>query len=346
MKTSMMLAEQGFVPKSVLRRGIRGLIEQRLREQERIFQKSREDALEEWIAHMRSSEIALVPEKANEQHYEVPPRFFELVLGPRLKYSSAFFRDPKLSLGAAEDDMLTLTCERAELKDGQRVLELGCGWGSLTLWMAAHFPNSTITAVSNSTPQRKHIERQAKERGLTNVSVITCDMNRFEPEAKFDRVVSIEMFEHMRNWERLLTRVNSWLTEDARVFLHVFAHERYAYAFEVRDPSDWMSQYFFSGCMMPCSDLLDHLDTPFEVERRWNVNGEHYAQTSEHWLKNLEANRREVLDLFADTYGVGNAKMWYHRWRIFFLACAELFGFGGGNEWLVCHMLLKPKTVQ
>lgn len=346
MKTALKLAEHGFVPKKFLRRGIRGLIEHRLEEQEKIFRKSREDALEEWIAHMRTSEIALVPESANEQHYEVPPRFFELVLGPRLKYSSAYFETPETELRRAEEDMLALTSERAELAHGQRILELGCGWGSLTLWMAERFPDNEIVAVSNSTPQRKHIERRLAERGLTNVTIVTCDMNDFAPEGTFDRIVSVEMFEHMRNWERLLGRVRAWLNPDGRVFLHVFAHEKYAYAFEVRDPSDWMSQYFFTGGMMPCTDLLEHLDTPFRVEQRWDVNGEHYARTSEHWVKNLEQHRREIVQLFGATYGPENAKLWYHRWRIFFLSCAELFGFGGGSEWLVSHVRLAPKSVQ
>lgn len=344
MNTALKLAEQGFIPKRFLRKGIRGLIEHRLHEQEKIFRKSREDALEEWIAHMRSADIALVPETANEQHYEVPPRFFELVLGPRLKYSSALYDGADTTLAEAEVDMLALTSERAELADGQRVLELGCGWGSLTIWMAERYPNSRITAVSNSAPQRKHIERRLADRGLTNVEIVTADMNDFQPKERgYDRVVSVEMFEHMRNWERLLARVSTWLADDGRVFLHVFAHEKYAYPFEVRDPSDWMSQYFFTGGMMPCSDLLERLDTPFEVEQRWDVNGTNYARTAEDWLVNLEANRREVIQLFGETYGPGNAKMWYHRWRIFFLACAELFGFGDGSEWIVSHARLRPK---
>ncbi|MCB9915061.1 MAG: class I SAM-dependent methyltransferase [Planctomycetes bacterium] len=342
MKTALSLVERGYVPAPVVRFGIRRLLADRLREQARLFDGRRDHALDAWVEHMRGGDVAPVPEKANEQHYEVPPAFFEAVLGRRLKYSSALFERADTTLDEAEDAMLALTCERARLTDGQDVLELGCGWGSLTLWMAERYPASRITAVSNSAPQRRFIEQRARARGLANVRVLTRDMNAFEAEGTFDRVVSVEMFEHMRNWEALLARVARWLRPDGRLFLHVFAHRRYAYPFEVRDESDWMSRWFFTGGMMPSVDLPDRLDAPFETEQRWVVPGTHYARTAEAWLANLEARRAQLAPVLAATYGADAADVWYHRWRVFFLACAELFAYGGGDEWVVAHHLLRP----
>ncbi|MDZ4772427.1 MAG: cyclopropane-fatty-acyl-phospholipid synthase family protein [Planctomycetota bacterium] len=344
MKTALKLVENGFVPKPLLRSGIRSLLRDRLREQQRIFGADRERALVDWTETMRASPIALVPEKANEQHYEVPPRFFELTLGKRLKYSSGFYPTAESTLDEAEEAMLTLTAQRAQLVDGQDVLELGCGWGSLTLWMGEHFPRSRITAVSNSKPQREHIEREARRRGIANVTVITRDMNTFDAGARFDRIVSVEMFEHMRNWELLLGRVATWLRSDGRLFLHVFAHRSFAYPFDVRDESDWMSRYFFSGGMMPSHDLAVSVTSPFVSEEDWIVPGTHYARTSEDWLRLLEAHRVEVLALFRETYGVDDADIWYQRWRLFYLACAELFAYRDGTEWIVSHRLLRLKT--
>ena len=345
MKTALQLVERGYVPKPLMRHGIRRLLGERLREQASLYAPDRERALTSWVEHMRASDVAPVPDKANEQHYEVPPAFFEHVLGARLKYSSAYYPEARTTLDEAEEAMLALTARRADLLNGQDVLELGCGWGSLTLWMAEQFPDSRITAVSNSAPQRQHILARAEARGLTNLQVITCDMNEFEAPGQFDRVVSVEMFEHMRNWERLIARVNGWMRPDARLFLHVFAHRTYAYPFEVRDESDWMSQHFFTGGMMPCPDLIDRLDVPLEVEQRWVVPGTHYARTSEDWLRKLEQSREAVLRIFAETYGAGEAQRWYHRWRVFFLSCAELFGYADGGEWIVAHMRLRRREI-
>ncbi len=339
----MRLVERGLVPEALLRYGIRSLLRQRLREQRAIFGQDHERALRDWVESMRRGPVALVPEKANEQHYEVPPAFFRLVLGQRLKYSSGYYANASSTLDEAEEAMLALSAERAGLANGQDVLELGCGWGSLTLWMAEHYPSSRIVAVSNSAPQRAHIQAEARRRGLDNVAVVTRDMNDFTIGERFDRVVSVEMFEHMRNWEELLRRVAGWLRPDGRFFLHVFAHQRYAYAFEARDESDWMSRTFFSGGMMPCHDLLERLELPFESEARWVVPGTHYARTSEAWLQNLEQRREEVLALFRQTYGTRQAELWYQRWRVFFLSCAELFGYRGGSEWIVSHHLLRPR---
>ncbi len=342
MKTAIQLIERGLVPRPLVRRGIRTLLSQRLEEQEQVYGPDPQQALRRFVEHMREAPVALVPELANEQHYEVPPRFFELALGQRRKYSSCYYPSATTTLDEAEEAMLDLTCERAELVDGQEVLELGCGWGSLTLWMAEHYPNSRITAISNSKPQRLSILRRAEAKGLTNLTVLTEDMNTFEAPGTYDRVVSVEMFEHMRNWESLLGRVRRWLRDDGRVFLHVFAHRSYAYPFEVKDESDWMSRYFFSGGMMPSHDLIDHLEVPFEVDARWAVNGSHYARTSEHWLQNMDDRKSEVMAVLRETYGVEEAPRWFERWRVFFLACAELFAWDGGNEWIVSHQRLKP----
>jgi cyclopropane-fatty-acyl-phospholipid synthase len=340
MKHALAMVERGVVPQVLVRQGIRALLRARLREEERRHGDARERTLGEWAEAMRRAPVAPVPEKANEQHYEVPPEFFELALGPRLKYSSAWYDAGTRTLAEAEEAMLALTALRADLRDGQDVLELGCGWGSLTLWMAERFPRSRILAVSNSRPQREFILARARERGLANVAVETCDMNAFTTLRRFDRVVSVEMFEHMRNWEALLARVAGWMRPDARLFLHVFAHRSFAYPFEVRDASDWMSAHFFSGGMMPSVDLLDHLRTPFEVERRWLVPGTHYARTAEDWLANIERAHPQVLAALARVHGA-DAPRWYQRWRLFFLACAELFAYRGGEEWLVVHQRLR-----
>lgn len=343
MKTAIRMVERGLVPKPLIRRAIRRLCRERLAEQRARYDGRLEEGLSEWAASMRAAPVALVPEVANEQHYELPPEFFHLVLGRHLKYSSCYYRTPETSLDEAEAAMLGLTSERADLRDGQRVLELGCGWGSLSLWMAEHFPRSRILSVSNSAPQREWILGRARERGLSNLDVVTCDMNEFEAEGRFDRVVSVEMFEHMRNWEALLARVARWLEPEGRLFLHVFAHRQYAYPFEVRGESDWMSRFFFTGGMMPSHDLVDHLDTPFEVDRRWEVSGEHYGRTSEDWVRNLERRRAEVMPVLRATYG-DEAGVWFQRWRMFFLACAELFAYDGGNEWIVSHQRLRLRA--
>lgn len=293
---------------------------------------------------MRQAPIALVPEKANEQHYEVPARFYELVLGERRKYSCAYYPSPSTTLDEAEQAMLELTAGRAGLGEGQTILELGCGWGSLTLFMAERYPSAQILGVSNSHSQRESILAAARRRGLDNVEIETADMNEFDTERRFDRVISIEMFEHMRNWERLLGRIHGWLQPEGRVFLHFFAHRRYAYPYVDQGSSDWMSRHFFSGGMMPSHDLLERLTIPFELAEQWKVNGRHYQQTSEDWLVRHQDHRREVLDLFGDCYGPEHAERWFQRWRVFFIACAELFGHAGGDEWFVSHNLLRPRA--
>jgi cyclopropane-fatty-acyl-phospholipid synthase len=328
----------------VLRAAIRRLLRRRLAAEDpgtaagRAAQKAAR--LQAW----RHAPVALSTDEANEQHYEVPTELFEQMLGPRLKYSSAYWPDGVTTLAQAEEAMLRLTCERADLRDGQDVLELGCGWGSLTLWMAARYPNSRITAISNSATQRDRIEKLANERGLRNVEVLTRDVNDFTAApSSVDRVVSVEMFEHVRNHAELLGRVASWLRPDGALFVHVFAHRELLYPFEQGGNADWMARHFFTDGVMPSHDLFLHLQDDLVVDRVWAVDGTHYSQTLEAWLERLDADRERIVDLFVDTYGRDAAVAWYRRWRVFNLACSELFAFDGGSEWHVTHTRMRRR---
>ena len=332
------LCERGLVPDALTRLGIRRLCAQRLRE-EGAHDLVRADArFRELLDELRRSPIAIETAAANEQHYEVPARFFELCLGKRLKYSSAYYPTGQESLDEAEEAMLALYGERAELADGQQILELGCGWGSLTLWMAARYPNARITGVSNSGSQREHILAQAAARGLDNVEILTRDVVQLElPEQNYDRVVSIEMFEHMRNYRHLLANVARWLRPTGKLFVHIFAHRHLMYPFLTEGDDNWMGKYFFTGGLMPSADTLLHFQQDLSIEERWLLPGTHYQRTANHWLENQDRNQREVLDVLAGAYGTENAERWSQRWRMFWMACAELFGYEDGRQWLVAH---------
>jgi cyclopropane-fatty-acyl-phospholipid synthase len=299
------------------------------------------DAEARFAAEMDGFSIALHTDAANEQHSDLPAEFFSLALGPRRKYSSCLYTDGVETLAGAEVKALEETVAHADLADNQDILELGCGWGSLTLFMAERFPSSRITAVSNSHSQREYITGEAQRRGLTNVRVITADMNVFTTEGAFDRIVSVEMFEHMSNWRGLLTRVRGWIKPDGKLFLHVFSHRAQPYRFETSDKSDWIAQYFFTGGIMPSHGLIRHFGDLFEVEQDWRWSGEHYRRTAMHWLENFDANAGEIKTLMQKTYGA-DAAVWTRRWRLFFLATAGLFGHKGGEEWGVSHYRLKP----
>ena len=342
MKWIYSLVENGHVPDPLIRLGIRHLLRGRLRQ----AASSDTEAL---IEHMRSAPIAVHTADANQQHYELPADFFRQVLGPRLKYSSCFWPDGVDTLADAEDAALELTCERARIDDGQEILELGCGWGSLSLWMAERHPTSRILAVSNSAVQRRFIEAAATDRGISNLRVVTADMNDFDPARyslggrRFDRVVSVEMFEHMRNYRRLLARIASWLAPEGRLFVHIFCHRDRPYLFEDRGPSDWMSRHFFTGGLMPSEGIFHHFEDDLLTEQRWRLNGSHYDRTLRAWLANLDRDRDPCLLLFETTYGAADAGRWLHRWRLFFLSCAELFAYRDGREWYVTHSLLRPR---
>lgn len=328
--------EKNLLPDWLIRLGIRRLLAQRLRDE-----ASRYDSAA-YVADLKTRPIAEHTRAANEQHYEVPTPFYQFCLGRRLKYSGCLYPTGAETLDQAEEAMLALYAERAQLADSQTILELGCGWGSLSLWMAEKFPQAKITGVSNSKTQREFIEQEARRRGLANLRILTCDMNAFDlAPGQFDRVVSIEMFEHMKNYERLLANIARWLKPGGLLFVHIFTHARFSYHFVPAGPSDWMARHFFTGGQMPSHDLLTHFQDDLMLVSDWKVDGTHYQRTAEHWLKNMDTHRDAILPVFADTYGREHVTKWWAYWRIFYLSCAELWGYRGGREWLVSHYLFR-----
>lgn len=332
MKLGMKLAEQGLLPDFIVRYGIRNLLEERRVQ----IASSAED---EVISQLQSSKLAVATDEANNQHYMVPTEFYSQVLGDYKKYSCCYYDESTKNLSSAEKKALDLVCERAELENSQEILELGCGWGSFSLYAAKKYPNSKITAVSNSKTQKIYIDGLAKEQGIQNLQIITEDINNFSPANQFDRIVSIEMFEHVRNYEQLFGNINKWLNDSGKIFIHVFCHKDKPYLFEEVDESDWMSKYFFTGGVMPSLTLFDRFKGELSLQSRWKVSGTHYQKTAEDWLKNLYQKKSEVMPILEENYPSGSAKVWFNRWRIFFLSCSELFGYKNGEEWLVGHYL-------
>ena len=332
------------MPDAIIRGAIRRLLRSRLAELQPDDPAHAAEVTAQFVSAMDGSPIAPLPEKANEQHYELPPDFFGLALGPHRKYSCCHFGPGVETLAQAEEQALDITCERAGLADGQRIIELGCGWGSLTLFMAHRFPNATILAVSNSAPQREHILSEAARRGLSNIEVVTSDMNDFATSRQFDRVVSVEMFEHMRNYTRLFEMISAWLAPGGKFFMHIFVHRTVPYAFEDRGSDDWMSRHFFSGGIMPSASLPLQFQRHLRIARQWAWSGEHYEKTANAWLANLDANRERALPILQSAYGAEQAAVWLQRWRMFFMACAELWGYREGREWFVSHYLFERQS--
>ncbi len=336
---------KGILPDALIRFGIRGLLKQRLNQETRNTNEDQQNAFMELVGKLRQSTLAVNTDDANNQHYEVPTEFYKYSLGNNLKYSCAYWDEKTVSLDMAEEGMLSLTCERAGIKNGEEVLELGCGWGSLSLYMAKLFPDCKITSVSNSRSQKDYIDSEIARRGLRNINIITADINHFTTGKRFDRIVSVEMFEHVRNYELLFSKIYSFLKPGGELFTHIFVHSKFDYLFEVKDESDWMTKYFFSGGIMPSNQLLLYFAKNFEILNHWIVNGIHYEKTANAWLKNMDKNKKGILDIFAKVYGEQNKIKWWVNWRVFFMSCAELWGYNEGNEWFVSHYKFKKCAV-
>ena len=333
--------EQGKVPDAMIRAGIRRLCRQRLKDIEAADIESSARRLDEFVRLMNAGPVAPLAELANEQHYEVPPAFFDKVLGSHRKYSCCHWDAATRNLDEAEAAALRISCERAGIENGMDILDLGCGWGSLSIWIARNYPGCTVTAVSNSAPQRAFIEAEAAREGLGNLTVITADMNEFQAPGQYDRIVSVEMFEHMRNYRTLFARIHGWLKPQGRFFMHIFCHRSTPYEFLDQGASDWMSRHFFSGGIMPSDDLPLHFQERLQLLRRFRWNGRHYERTSNAWLANMDERRDEIMPIMEQTYGAGAAGKWFQRWRIFFMACDELFAHDKGREWYVSHYLFQ-----
>lgn len=339
------MISKGIIPDFLIRKGINNLLKKRLVDEYLEEFDGTEKKRHEIVKELKESPVAIKTDKANDQHYMVPPEFFLNTLGSRLKYSCAHW-EKATNLDEAEVEMLEMTIKRAEIQDGDKILELGHGWGAVTLFMAKKFPNSSITAVSNSKFQGDFILDRAKEKGLTNITINTADVANLQMDEKFDRVISIEMFEHMRNYKELLKRISSWLKPEGTLFVHIFVHKEVSYKFEVVDETDWMSKYFFSGGIMPSEHLLYYFKDDMQVDQHWRVNGIHYAKTARAWLDKMDSKKETIINIFNEHYPNGEALKWFNYWRIFFMSCEELFHYKKGTEWFVGHYLFKKRALK
>lgn len=331
------------IPDFVLRAGIKHLIGQKKREIHNEFSPNPDAKLEDFSRQLKKMPIAIETKKANEQHYEVPYEFYLKVLGKHLKYSCCHW-EKATNLDDAEKEMLELYIQRAQIQNGQKIMDLGCGWGSFTLYAAARFPGSQFVSLSNSSSQKEFIDNEAKKRGLTNIKVITANIVNYQHEVEeFDRIISIEMMEHMKNYELLFEKISTWLKKDGKIFIHIFTHHKFAYHYEVKDDTDWMSKYFFSGGMMPSDKLYYHFQKHLTISDHWTLNGYHYEKTSRAWLEKMDSQKTEILEIFAKTYGKKEALKWFRYWRVFFLACEELWAYDRGEEWVISHYLFDKK---
>ncbi len=342
------LCERGFIPDRLTRAGMRALMAKRLVDEAADDGEFRSRRFNEFLEELRNSPIAIDAPLANEQHYEVPAEFFHLHLGPKLKYSCCLYPAGNESLEAAEELMLTHYLERLGVGEDMRVLDLGCGWGSVSLWLAEKFTRTQVVGLSNSHGQREFIMQRAKERGIENLTILTGNIAEFEmPEEHlgrgFDRVISIEMFEHMKNYGLLLNKVSRWMKPEARLFVHIFVHKLLAYHFEDKRQDDWMTRYFFRGGTMPSENLLMHFQDDLRVTKHWWIGGQHYEKTANHWLARMDAARQPIMEVFRKAYGEKDAAIWFQRWRMFYMAVAELFGYADGNEWGVGHYLFEKR---
>ncbi|OMO66976.1 Mycolic acid cyclopropane synthase [Corchorus capsularis] len=335
--------ERNLLPDTVIRRLTRLLLASRLRSGYRPSAELQLSDLLQFVNSLKEMPIAIKTDKPKTQHYELPTSFFKLVLGKNFKYSSCYFSDGSKTLEEAEEAMLELYCERSQLKDGHTVLDVGCGWGSLSLYIARKFPNCKVTGICNSTTQKAFIDEQCREHQLQNVEIIVADISTFEMEGSYDRIYSIEMFEHMKNYQALLKKISNWMKQDGLLFVHYFCHKAFAYHFEDINEDDWITRYFFEGGTMPSANLLLYFQDDVSIVNHWLVNGKHYSKTSEEWLKRMDKNSASIKPIMESTYGKDQAVKWTVYWRTFFIAVAELFGYNDGDEWMVSHYLFKKK---
>jgi len=336
-------AERGWLPDWLLRRGIRRLLARRLRQEDRGDCGANQESLRVFAEQLRSGPLAIEQPAANRQHYEVPSQFYERILGPRLKYSCCYWPPGVETLAAAEEAMLALTAQRAGIADHMRVLDLGCGWGAFSLWVAAQYRHTQVTAVSNSRSQGEFILARARALGLTNLDVVTGDVGDLDFAERFDRIVSVEMFEHFRNYEQLLAKLACWLAPDGKLLVHIFCHREFSYPYSDVGADDWMARNFFTGGIMPADSLLLGFQRDLLVTDHWRLSGLHYQRTLEAWLAQLDRQRPQLADLFSNSHGSDGRRM-LARWRMFLLACSELFGYRQGQEWWVSHYLFAPRT--